>query len=228
MNRNCMFNHELLVSYVSGNVTPSERSTVERHLAGCAECRQEVVELESTWWALDTWQMESAPAKPRLADLRQRLDRTRQVQPFWTRAWEQITLNIPTVKPIPALAVATFASVIFLVPWMQSAFNPTAPVTSNNVQANQTIAQATPVPETDTAIDRKELEFKMALSGGDTADRDLDRLIRVRRDDPNSMKVFANFGFSPSKDVYEESSSPSTLRPSTVQLANYGETVSFE
>ena len=58
----CLFNHERLVDYVSGNCTPEERLAAERHLAHCPECRREILELEKTWWALDVWQEETPPA----------------------------------------------------------------------------------------------------------------------------------------------------------------------
>ena len=226
MNRNCMFNHELLVSYASGSATPDERSTVERHLAGCAECRREIVELESVWWALDTWQMENVTTKPRLADLRRRLVETKQVQPLWTRIRERFTLNVFSVRPLPAAAMAVIACMLLLYPSMQSLYDPTAPIPSGNPSITHSIAMANPSPE--PVIDPKEKEFQDALMTGED-DRELNRLVRVRSSDPNSIKLTANYGFVLSKDNFIENAPQSAINPpSTVQLTDYDEVIRFE
>lgn len=74
-----MFNHELLVDYASGNCNAQQRSLVEQHLADCAACRKEVMELEKTWWALDTWSLDPRksgmhPIEPRFNDLCARIE----------------------------------------------------------------------------------------------------------------------------------------------------------
>ena len=79
----CLFNHERLVDYVSGNCTPEERLAAERHLAHCPECRREILELEKTWWALDVWQEEKTPPAPRLNDLRLRLASQAEKRGAW-------------------------------------------------------------------------------------------------------------------------------------------------
>ncbi|HOJ60078.1 MAG TPA: zf-HC2 domain-containing protein [bacterium] len=79
----CPFNHELLAGYVSGNCTPEERLVAERHLAQCPQCRREVLELEKTWWALDVWQEDHIPVKPRLNDLHMRLAAHQERRGVW-------------------------------------------------------------------------------------------------------------------------------------------------
>ncbi len=219
-----MFNHELLVSYASGSANPDERLTAERHLAGCAECRREVVELESVWWALDTWQMENVTTKPRLGDLRRRLAETKQVQPLWTRIRERFALNV--FRPLPAAAMATIACALLLYPMMQTVFDPTSPVSPGNPTMTHTIAMATPSPE--PSADLKDKEFQNALLAGED-DSELNRLVRVRSSDPNSLKLLTNYGFVLSKDSFIENAPPSAVRPpSTVQFTNYDEVIRFE
>lgn len=107
-NHSCLFNHELLVAYVTRNVEPGERVEVERHLAHCAECRHEVKELEQTWLALDAWSENAETARPRINDLRLRL-KAAQPKPsmrevFWKKM-EIFSLPWRLVPASPVLAV---------------------------------------------------------------------------------------------------------------------------
>ncbi|HEY9497036.1 MAG TPA: zf-HC2 domain-containing protein, partial [Intrasporangium sp.] len=43
---NCHDVHPLLGVYVLGKADPDDRATVERHLPTCAQCREELAELE--------------------------------------------------------------------------------------------------------------------------------------------------------------------------------------
>lgn len=69
----CPFNHELLSAFATGNCEPKERLVVEKHLASCRHCRQEVKALEAAWWSLDTWRDESITVQPRFNELRCRI-----------------------------------------------------------------------------------------------------------------------------------------------------------
>lgn len=89
----CPFNHELLSSYASGNGSAQDRIVVERHLANCAHCRREVLELEKSWWALDVWRDEDISVTPRFDVLKNRIQANRQpisfaarMKPYWHQA----------------------------------------------------------------------------------------------------------------------------------------------
>jgi anti-sigma factor RsiW len=57
-----MCNKELLLGYLYDELQPSERQTFDEHLASCAECRNEVLELRGTRTHLMSW----APPEPDL------------------------------------------------------------------------------------------------------------------------------------------------------------------
>src|SRR5262245_21148708 len=57
-----MCDQELIVGYLYGELSPSERETLDRHLASCAECRKEVDGLRATRTQLASW----APPEPDL------------------------------------------------------------------------------------------------------------------------------------------------------------------
>jgi hypothetical protein len=114
---NCMFNHELLVDYASGNNDQKDRSVVERHLAKCYQCRREVTELEQAWWALDTWSMESQRPELRLNDLRLRIASLDEPPtPVWTRMRHFISHQWDAFRPAPRFAVAAMLGVMVMLP----------------------------------------------------------------------------------------------------------------
>lgn len=101
----CLFNHELLVDYVTRSITPGERVTVEQHLAQCAGCRKEVKDLEETWLALDAWNENKETIQPRLNDFRLRLDAVRRKPTFRERIWNQWEIIMTPMRLIPASPV---------------------------------------------------------------------------------------------------------------------------
>lgn len=194
----CMFNHELLVSYSTGNSDPEVRTTVERHLAKCHHCREEVVELEKAWWALNTWDDELQPAQPRLNDLRARLTAIEpeeqsfasgiavQARYLWNRyAYSQ------TVR----MAFAASIGVLVMIPWMQ--VQSPVPVTG----AVSTVQQ-----ETDARSPNLELEFQQALEAGQS-ERTVHR-VAITMDETKPVQT----GIRPSSDV-----SPSLIFNQTPQ-----------
>ena len=51
-----------LADYVDGSLGPDDRKAVDQHLEGCAQCRQELVELRETMSALSGLNRVAAPA----------------------------------------------------------------------------------------------------------------------------------------------------------------------
>lgn len=129
----CMFNHELLVSYSTGNADPAVRNIVERHLAKCSHCRDEVVELEKAWWALNSLddEIESVIPQPKVNDLRARLDAINEPAPTFlkqTKTQARYYWNRYGNTQASKFALAAFVSVFAIIPWMQVNQNNTAPV----------------------------------------------------------------------------------------------------
>jgi Putative zinc-finger len=57
-----MCDKELLIDYLYGELTPADRESCDRHLASCAECRDEIAGLRGTRAHLESW----APPEPDL------------------------------------------------------------------------------------------------------------------------------------------------------------------
>jgi len=64
---NCREVQEQLVAYLDGGVTPSERTLIQAHLAGCDFCQGELAALSVTQSHVSRFlQMRAAQAAPRL------------------------------------------------------------------------------------------------------------------------------------------------------------------
>ncbi len=150
----CMFNHELLVAYASGNVDTHERGTVERHLAQCAKCRREITELERVWWSLDTWEEECETIEPRLHDLRSRIAASQKQIPLWQQWYnhlnQYITSAFDAIQTKPALAFGMFlVAALFAAPfakqyWVENPESNThAPaIAQHTIEQNQSVQLA--------------------------------------------------------------------------------------
>ena len=69
-------NKDLLVAFLYGEIDPSDRRTFERHLASCAECRDELAELGDTRAQIASW-------TPPDADLGFQIIRKSEPRPRW-------------------------------------------------------------------------------------------------------------------------------------------------
>jgi hypothetical protein len=52
--------HELLIAFLDGEIKPEDQARLDSHLSGCAECREDLAELQTTSAALRRWE----PAEP--------------------------------------------------------------------------------------------------------------------------------------------------------------------
>ncbi|HET7618696.1 MAG TPA: zf-HC2 domain-containing protein [Vicinamibacterales bacterium] len=93
---------DLLVGYVYDDITPADRSRFERHLAECADCRDDVDGMRGTRQLLTAW----APPQPdlgfRVVDSRSR--------PAW-RAWWTPALGLAAAAVLVLAAAAAVANV---------------------------------------------------------------------------------------------------------------------
>jgi anti-sigma factor RsiW len=204
----CPFNHEKLVAYSSGNLQTKERVLVERHLAQCSICRMEVRNLEQIWWSLDVWDFEPQHSQPRLKDLHRRIAATKQSKPFWLHYSENVMGWFTSVRPVPALAMATILSALFMLPVLQSSlFNQVSdqpPVFANqgdNTPESATVAEAASNPETVSDDEHKakrerlSREFNLVVrnASGDTYPG-------IRK--PMVGHSYTPVGFAPGKDYF--------------------------
>ncbi len=231
----CMFNHELLVSYVTHSVTPGERVTVERHLAHCSICRQEIKELEQTWLALDSWNEEVESVQPRLNDFRLRLNRVRQKPSLREIIQHQIDSFlapfrwIPTSPVLAVIITGLFAYAGWQTQWgnqpaesnpIQPTFvsNPSRSVPLSANPSNMEIAeQTTSLHETNNQV----YEWNSLVQNTNRSDKS-DGIIRMATDGLVYERL-ANF---PSKDVLSNFMTPS-LRPASMTMVS-GQSVRLE
>ena len=84
---------ELLVTYLDGEVSPSERTLILAHLAGCASCRKELAALSATQSqisrSLQVRAAQAAPSPQAWSRLQARLVREARPSPSWLFAWLQ-------------------------------------------------------------------------------------------------------------------------------------------
>ena len=91
---------ETLLAYTGGKLDRETAAVVERHLQGCAACREWVAGQKAVWHALDAW--EAAPVSPGFdSRLYERIEEERA--PRWWR---------PAFGWRPALSVALASLVI--------------------------------------------------------------------------------------------------------------------
>lgn len=199
----CPFNHEKLVGYASGNLDPKDRVVVERHLAQCPVCRQEVRILEQTWWTLDVWEFEADYGQPKLGDFKRRVAETKQAKNPWLRFSEMMYAWQLHFRPAPTLAFATMACLLFLLPLFQDyvANNSSgiAPKLANHSEkkakpqkdqiANATSAIQSRDPEYIRWKEQRDHSFEMALRLG-------------RMQDTSLGGTYPMNGFAPNADVY--------------------------
>jgi len=102
----CTRMEDKLIEYLDGRAKPAERRAVEKHLAGCAECRIRAEEFLTLWGALDDFPV--IPPSPVFdASLRARIAAEPARRSFW--GW----------LPSPRLTFALTALVVLSI-WMCS------------------------------------------------------------------------------------------------------------
>ena len=94
-----------LIAYLDGKASPAERRGIEAHVAGCAECREQVAEFRLLWGVLDELPMVT-PSASFDAAVRARVAQESQRASFWS--W---------LVPTPRMAFAVTALVIVSV-WL--------------------------------------------------------------------------------------------------------------
>lgn len=218
----CPFNHELLAAYASGNADNRERVIVEQHLAQCPLCRAEVVELEKTWWVLNTWTDEVNTLTPPLNDLRRRL----AALPPQRSPWYQFWLDLPTLftphRWVPVTVLSGLLLAVFLLPVMQSYLyksntNSEAAFQAKNT-ANKSVTEpekkaAIPDPETIQEANRED-RFAKALAQSEQDSKNLETMVYYGK---GGTLHLANMGFAPNSNIIpaHDSDVETTLIPAT-------------
>ena len=96
---NCERMETLLIAYVDGRTSVGERREVDRHIGGCAACRERVEGFQGVWKVL-----EESPAREPSAWFDARLRQRLAAEPPPT-VWQRVAAWIPQ----PRLALATLA-----------------------------------------------------------------------------------------------------------------------
>jgi len=94
-------NHEDLVSYLYGEVTPEQARRVEIHLAGCSRCDEEIAGFRRVRTALQEWELNDMPI-------------VRVALPPQRRSALSILRELLGVAPIWAKALSAAAAVMLL------------------------------------------------------------------------------------------------------------------
>lgn len=238
----CLFNHERLVDYVSGNCTPEERLAAERHLAHCPECRREILELEKTWWALDVWQEEKTPPAPRLNDLRLRLASQAEKRGAWRLIQDAmgcrlalLRFRLSSIHFSPATTIASLAFGILtaaygliLAQFQQPGFT-IAPAVASGPAA--TVPVSNPLPaQGETALFIRSLDDRTGsgrVSSPSPRKRNLNEKIRMGYDGQLIPVNAMNYGHAPSRDipaVYQPDIpiQPAAARPHVLYMGDTG------
>lgn len=219
--RNCPFNQEKLAAYASGNLDAQDRVVVERHLAQCADCRKEVRKLEQLWWTLDIWALDVDEAKPRLNDLKQRIQDSKNKKSAWLNFQESLLAWRQFFRPAPTFAMATVVCSLILMPWAVSLIsNPTEAghpasiqaVTDTSPASSDMIASAepTPLPQEEPAVEDNE--------PGTYKERMFDAAIQQSRMAQNQYPsgAEASYGFVPSANAYSAYYNSLSTQPSVI------------
>ena len=101
---------EALLSYCAGKLDRDARTSMESHLAGCAECRSVVEGQSAVWRALDTWQ-----PMPVTAGFNRRLyARIEQKEKgaWWGRLLRPGRFSVRRALPVGAACAAAIAIVL--------------------------------------------------------------------------------------------------------------------
>ncbi|MFB3785721.1 MAG: zf-HC2 domain-containing protein [bacterium] len=238
----CLFNQELLVDYVSGNCAPDERLAAERHLAQCAECRREVLELEKTWWALDVWQEEKTPGAPRLNDLRLRLAAQTDRRGLWPMIQDAVgcrlallrfrlsSLHFSPATSIASLVFGILAAALGLtLTQLQQPGFIIAPAMASGPAATVPASKSLPAEAGSTFLARS-LDERLGLDRVPTADsrkRYLNEKIRMGYDGQLIPVTAMNYGHAPSREIPaayqpEFPIRPAAARPYVIYMSDTG------
>jgi anti-sigma factor RsiW len=118
----CWLNRRRLGAYQDGELSSDARARVDRHVAGCAACRQELSSLGRLRTAL-AFEPADPPEAAWAAFWPQVRDRIRTApprpEPAWRRAWEAVTSR-PRLALAPAAAAVALAVVAVMAPWQRA------------------------------------------------------------------------------------------------------------
>lgn len=229
--RSCPYNQEKLVAYTSGNTSKNERLEVERHLAVCPDCRNELMELQKTWLFLDLWQDKTENAKPRLHDLHHRINQAKEAESIWTKFKNTLSVGRGAFHLAPTAALASILAVLLLLPLIQSQFS-TVPVTSNgnnglatdvsNEPASKLINVATgeinDAHNDPIVAKREDLEekFAYALKSGEQDQRNLESLLYGILPNMRTDSGLFSVGFQPNPGLVPAHNPTNKLQPAAL------------
>ncbi len=209
--KNCPYNHIKLVTYASGNASPSERSEVERHLATCPDCRQEMTELQKTWLALDLWQEEAESFQPRLNDLHLRLEQIKEEPSLWDRVCSSFPIRWENLRLAPTFTLASLVALLLLMPLIQSQMNGVQ--NQNNTDYGNEI-NAIPKDASSHVVDQQDQDSKQFVSNYSPNDNledysnrtlqdqeHLENLFRFFSEEKPDTMGFTNVGYVPNANI---------------------------
>ncbi len=101
----CREVNELLIAYLDDEVTPSERTLIQTHLAGCDFCRKDLAALSATQdcvsRSLQVRAAQAVPSPQAWSRLRARLAGEAPPSPSWLPAWlQRLAPGVGHIKPI--------------------------------------------------------------------------------------------------------------------------------
>jgi len=240
---NCMFNHELLVVYASGNANSQERTTVERHLAQCDRCRKEITELEHVWWCMDIWEDESESVIPRYNDLRVRVAASQEETSNWHNWLTSLHRNAlslwESIHPKPAIAFGVFLiATLGSVPIFKQNFGDTSKQSVSlskddfsiltQSKQQQTFQLASSQIEVAKATEvEKASTFDQAAMLSERDESESKKEIRKRLSGYQNLRTM-NVGDSPSARVLPAHKTTPDQRPTTINPLVYHETFRVE
>jgi hypothetical protein len=162
--------HHLLGAYLLGGLDPAEAAAFEQHLAGCADCRQELDELASIPALLDAIPVPDAVALTAAAAVRERELVPPEPVPVPRRLLDELAARRRRVRrrwvtAVGAAAAACLALGILAGPWV---FQPAKPDASYSVAASSglqvTVGFVKKTWGTELAVDGRSLPVEGTLS----------------------------------------------------------------
>jgi hypothetical protein len=164
---------DTLSAYLDSQITPTERTRVDEHLASCIVCQNELDGLRRTVTLLQALPRVPVPRAFTLSEAQVGIRRP-QAQPIWV-GWARGLAAVTAIALVAVVAVsllnqpswqpaATVARIVPAAEAPQSAAQPAAPVESAPVEA---LAKAPPPPAAPTAVVEQAVEKAAAMA--DTA-----------------------------------------------------------
>ena len=164
---------DTLSAYLDSQITPTERTRVDEHLASCLVCQNELDGLRRTVTLLQALPRMPVPRAFTLSEAQVGI-RQPQTQPIWV-GWARGLAAVTAIALVAVVAVsllnqpswqpaATVARIVPAAEAPQSAAQPAAPVESAPAEA---VAKAPPPPAAPTAVLEQVIEKTAAVA--DTA-----------------------------------------------------------